>query len=213
MLVSVSTMPAGNNYLKYVKEIENFTDFMHLDVCDGVYNQTKCFSVEFAKEINRNSTIPLDCHLMTKNAINFAEDYIKAGANIVTAQIESFETKNEVLKYINFVHDRNALCGLSLEIETKLDEILQYLKYLDIILIMSVKTGKSGQKFDESVILKIKKLAELRQKNKLDFKIEVDGGITEKEAIILKNFGVDIVVSGNFVFSSQNKKDAINLLK
>ena len=66
MLVSISTMPAGNEYLEYTKKVQEFADFMHLDVCDGKYNSSQCFLPEYAKKINENSTIPMDCHLMTK---------------------------------------------------------------------------------------------------------------------------------------------------
>ena len=213
MLVSISTMPAGEKYLEYVKQIESFADFVHLDVCDGQYNSTKCFLPEYATKINQNSTLPMDCHLMTKNAVDFAEKYIKAGANIVTAQIESFESENDILEYINFVKTHNSLCGLSLEISTDIDAILPYIQNLDVVLLMAVKTGQSGQKFDETIIAKIQQLDKIRQQKKLGFKIQVDGGIDDKVSNQLKQNNVDIVVSGSYVFTSKNRAENINLLK
>lgn len=206
-------MPAGEKYLEYIKQIEKFADFAHLDVCDGEYNATKCFMPEYAQNINQNTTLPLDCHLMTKNALKYAKQYILAGANIVSAQLESFETETEVKEYIDYVKSHNALVGLAIEPKTEVQKLVPYLPLLDIALIMSVATGKSGQKFDESVIQKIEFLNDYRANNNNSFKIEVDGGINDKTAPKLKECGVDILVSGNYVYSSNNYVKSINLLR
>lgn len=213
MLVSISTMPAGKDYLKYVKDVQNFADFMHLDVCDGVYNKTTCFSKECAVDINSNSTIPMDCHLMTKNPKQFAELYLKSGANIITAHIEAFESDNEVEEYIDFVKANNALVGLSLEPKTSLDKIKPFLSKLDIVLVMSVQTGECGQEFDMSILPKVEELKVIRNQQKLSFKIEVDGGITDQTSKLAKACGADIVVSGSYVFKSQNKQLAIESIR
>ena len=213
MLVSISTMPAGENYFEYVKQIESFADFLHLDVCDGKYNSTKCFLPEYAKNVNQNTTLPMDCHLMTKNALEYAKQYISAGVNFVTAQIESFETEKEIFEFVDYVKSNNALVGLSLEPKTDIKRILPYINLLDIVMIMSVQTGKSGQKFDETVFKKIGFLKEYRKENNLKFKIEVDGGIDNKVANKLGELGADIIVSGSYVYSSKNYKKTIDSLK
>ena len=213
MLVSISTMPAGENYLKYVKQVEQHADFMHLDVCDGKYNETTCFSAEFAKDINFHSTIALDCHLMTCDPILHAKNYIKSGVNIVTAQFEAFKNKADIIDFVHFVTLNNTLVGLSLEPETSVNQILQFLPMLNVVLIMAVKTGKSGQKFDESSVKKIEMLAKLRSEQNLCFKIEVDGGINSNNAKLVKSAGADIVVSGNYVYLSQDKEQAISSLR
>lgn len=206
-------MPAGEKYLEFTKQIEKFADFAHLDVCDGEYNATKCFMSEYAKIINQNTTLPLDCHLMTKNALQYAKEYICAGANIVSAQLESFETEKEVKEYVDYVKSHNTLVGLAIEPKTEVQKLLPYLKDIDIVLLMSVPTGKSGQKFDECVFEKIEFLKDYKSKNKLNFKIEVDGGINDKIAPKLKECGADMVVSGNYVYLTQDKEKAIELLK
>jgi ribulose-phosphate 3-epimerase len=217
MLVSVSTMPAGENTLEYAKEIENFADFVHCDVCDGEYNRTTCFSTKQMADINTHSTIPLDVHLMTKNAHSFAKEYIKNGANIVTAQIESFWTvqnsSKDIEEYIEFVKSKNTLVGISVEPNTGLKYIKPYLNRLDVVLVMAVKTGSSGQQFEWGVVDKVKQLFRYRQKYGLNFKIEVDGGINAEISQKLKTAGADIVVSGSYVFGSQNKEQAINSLR
>lgn len=213
MLVSISTMPAREKYLEYAKQIESFADFLHLDVCDGEYNSTKCFSPEYAKNINENSTIPIDCHLMTKQPLKKAKEYIKAGVNIVTAQIEAFETTKQIEEFIEYVKTHNTLVGISLELNTEIKRILPYLDKLDIVLVMSVQTGKSGQKFNDIVLSKIEYLAKLRVNYNYSYKIEVDGGITDQTAQLVKHSGADIVVSGNYVYNSHNKQESIEKLR
>ena len=213
MKTSISMMPAGEKYLEFIKQIEKFADFAHLDVCDGEYNATKCFMPEYAKNINQNTTLPLDCHLMTKNALQYAKQYILAGVNIVSAQLESFESENEAKEYIDYVKSHNTLVGLAIEPKTEVQKLVPYLPLLDIALIMSVPTGKSGQEFDDCVFEKIKFLKDYRSKNNLGFKIEVDGGINDKIAPKLKDCGADMVVSGNYVYLAQDKEKLINNLK
>lgn len=213
MKVSISTMPAGQNYLSYVKQIEQFADFLHLDVCDGKYNSTTCFLPEFASDINQHSTIFLDCHLMTLEPLVNAKKYLEFGANLITAQFESFKSQSEVQQFVDFLHSNNALCGLSLEPETDVLPIEEYLSKIDLVLVMAVKTGASGQKFDDSILKKISQLAQYRSTHNLSFKIEVDGGINEQTAKQVKSCGADIVVSGSYVFCASDKQRAIELLK
>lgn len=213
MLVSVSTMPAKDEYFEYVKQIEHVADFLHLDVCDGKYNQTNCFSPEYAKKLNMNTTLPLDCHLMTKNPLEHAKEYIKAGVNIVTAQIEAFENQKQIDEFINYVKSNNALVGLSVEPETSFKELMPYVDKLDVILIMAVKTGKSGQEFDMSVLKKITHFSNLKKEKKYTYKLEVDGGINLDFAKLVGSFGAEIIVSGNYVFSAADKEKTIKNLK
>ena len=213
MLVSLSTMPAGEKYLEYVKQIESFADFLHLDVCDGEYNSTKCFLPEYAKIVNQNTTLPMDCHLMTKNALEYAKQYILAGVNIVSAQIKSFETEKEIVEFVEYVKTHNTLVGLAMEPETEFAKILPYIDMLDVVLVLAVPTGKSGQKFDEKALNKIEEINNYRLQNKLNFKIEVDGGVDDQKAKQLKAMGIDIVVSGNYVFSATDKHQAVELLR
>ena len=150
---------------------------------------------------------------MTKKPIEFAKEYIKAGVNIVTAQIEAFETEEQIEMFIEFVKSNNALVGLSIEPETDAQRLLPYIKELDIVLFMSVKTGRSGQDFNMSVLGKIGHFDNLRKEKKYTYKIEVDGGINLEFANLVKSFGADIIVSGNYVFSASDKQQAVQKLK
>ena len=213
MLTSISTMPAGKEYLQYTFKVQDFADFMHLDVCDGEYNATRCFLPEYAKEINAHSTIPLDCHLMTKKTLDHAKIYADCGVNIITAQTEAFGTEKEIDEFISFAKSKSILVGLSLEPKTDIKRVLPYLNQLDIVLIMSVQTGKSGQEFQKTVLSKIEYLANLKASFGYTYKIEVDGGINDKTIADVKIAGAEIVVSGSYVYNAKNVKDAIDGLK
>lgn len=206
-------MPAGDDYLKYTKQVEQYADFMHLDVCDGKYNGTKCFLPEYAKDINSHSTIMLDCHLMTLNPLFQARDYVKSGANIITAQVEAFNSKKEIFDFVDYVTSNNALVGLSIEPNTPVSSIFDLLPMLNTVLIMSVQTGQSGQQFNEIAVEKVRELAKVRSQENLNFKIEVDGGINQQTAKLVKDAGADIVVSGNYIFASSNKEQCIKSLR
>ena len=186
---------------------------MHCDICDGEYNATKCFSAEIAEQINKITTLPLDCHLMTNDPIFWASKYVDSGANIITAQIESFNNKNQVLEFIDFVKRKKTLVGLAIEPDKKVETILPYVQNIDILLVMSVKTGASGQNFDNSAIEKIKQFDRIRKQNNLKYLIEVDGGINDQNIELVKSSSADIVVSGNFVFNSGDRQLAIDRLK
>ena len=213
MLISISTMPAGKKYLEYTKKVQEFADFLHLDVCDGKYNSTTCFLPEYAALINDCTTIPLDCHLMTKTPLKYAKEYIKAGVNIVTAQLEAFETEKETEEFIKYVKHNNALVGLAVEPKTDIKRVLPYIHMLDVVLVMAVKTGASGQKFDNTVLSKIELLKTYIINLDYNIKIQVDGGITDKTAILVKNAGADIVVSGSFIYNSADFESDIKKLR
>ena len=213
MLISVSTMPAGNDVIDYVKSIDDVADFIHCDVCDGKYNSSKCFNPEVAEQINSITTTPLDVHLMTVNPMDDAKKYIQAGANIITTQIESFADGKNITDFIELCKNNFVLVGLSLEPETSVKEVLPYLSQLDLVLIMSVKTGKSGQGFQKSALSKIEYLKNLKACENYNFKIQVDGGINSATISLAKQYGADMAVSGSYVFNSKDRLKTIKDLQ
>ena len=148
-----------------------------------------------------------------KNAIQHASEYIKSGANIVTAQFESFDSQDQVFDFINFVKSKKTLVGLAIEPKTEIKEILPFVDKLDIVLVMSVKTGASGQNFDQTVLPKVEYLSNLKIHQNYNYLIEIDGGIDNNTVKLVKQAGSDIVVSGNYVYIFTNKQNAIESLK
>ncbi len=218
MKISLSTNPAENNLMEYIEEISMLTDFIHCDVMDGVFVPNICLSAETISYINAHTTLPLDVHLMMATPEKHIDNFIAAGSNIITIHYESYIRdlvfqKNLFVEDLNKIREKKCLAGISINPNTHISVIEKYLHLVDIVLIMSVQPGYSGQAFNPGVLKKIEELNEIRKREKLNFKIEVDGGVTPEVIPNLKMLGVDIVVSGSYVYNSIDKRWAIDSLR
>lgn len=213
--VSVSTDPINDfqEIVEYAKSLQSGADMLHCDVMDGFFVEKKTISANHINNINQNSLIPLDVHLMCREPLKIVEDYLRAGANVVTVHYEAFEDKNDILKVVKLIKKYGGLAGLAFNPYTEIKEIKMFLHDFDIILVMSVVPGASGQKFIKESLEKIKILDEIRRENDYHFKIEVDGGINDGNARDIVEAGGDILVSGSFVYRSNDKFEAIQKLK
>lgn len=207
---SVSSLPFNDNIIESLSLILNSnTDFLHLDIMDGSLTKNKTFSFDKVEEINNNTTIVLDCHLMIDEPNKILENFVKAGCNIITIHYEAFKNKLDLINALTYLKENNIIVGLSIYPETKIDEILPYENYFDLLLIMSVNIGKYGQSFIETTFNKIKEA-----KEKLPTKlIEVDGGINLENIEKLKELNVDIVVLGSSFKNAENKAEFITKIK
>lgn len=218
MKISLSTNPAENNLMEYIEEISMLTDFIHCDVMDGIFVPNICLSSETVNYINTHTTLPLDVHLMMAYPEKQLDNFIQAGANIITIHYESYIRdlvfeKDMFVADLKKIRENKCLAGISINPNTHVSVIEKYLPLADVVLVMSVYPGESGQLFITDVIKKIDELNEIRKNTGLNFKIEVDGGITHVIADRLRQSGVDIVVSGSYVYNSADKKLAIESLK
>ena len=196
-----------------IKRLEDGgADMIHVDVMDGHFVPNLTIGPPVIKNLKKHSSILFDVHLMISPVHKYIEAYSNAGADIITIHPEATDNlKSSILK----IKELNKKVGISLNPETEIDVILQYLDKIDLILIMSVNPGFGGQKFMPEVLIKIKKLKEIQKSKKLNFDIEIDGGINfenSKEAI---EAGANILVSGTTIFKSNNGdiKKNIDLLK
>lgn len=213
VLVSVSTEPAKENLIEYVKKIEMYADLLHCDVMDGEFVKNISLSPDTVRQINEISTLPLDVHLMVKNPEKVLRDYLESGANILTVHFEAFDNISQLEKTLKSIPHKNCLRGLSINPKTEVSQILPLLNLLDLVLIMSVTPGKSGQKFNSSILEKIRQLGEIKEKYNLNFLIEVDGGINNENSSKIISAGADILVSGSYVYSATDYQQAIKNLK
>lgn len=223
--ISISTDPVcgknlTENLISHAKEVERSgADFLHCDIMDGKFVEQRTYGASELFEIDQNSVIPLDVHLMTEKPWKKILDYKSAGANFLTLHFEAFKRKNGklkkrlLLKTIKKVKEKNMLFGLSIKPKTEISEIQAFFDKLDLILIMSVEPGKSGQSFIASSFQKVEKLAKLREENGCNFKISVDGGIVPEISKKLISLGADIVVSGSYYFKSEDKAGAVKNLR
>jgi len=198
-------------YPKKIKELEaQNIKYLHLDVMDGVFVPNTTYNALEIKKIRSYTNMCLDVHLMITDPLNTALSYIDAGADIITFHIEAEPKPKEL---INLIHKYNKLVGISIKPKTGVSEILPYLPFVDVVLVMSVEPGFGGQSFIDSSLDKIKELDELRRLNNYHYLIEVDGGINAKTLPLCKREGADIFVVGTFLMNSQNLASTLEELK
>lgn len=194
-----------------IKKIESANaDMLHLDVMDGHFVPNISFGIPVIKSIRKVSDLPFDVHLMIDEPLKYISAFASVGADIITFHVES---KSDILKTIDEIKKFNKKVGLSLNPKTDTKILLPYLKYIDVVLVMSVEPGFGGQKFMSEQLEKTVFLKNEAQKNNLHFEIELDGGINTDTIEIIKNYPVDICVSGSCVFNSNDITSTINKLK
>ena len=212
--ISPSILSADFSQLgKEIKKLEDAgADMIHVDVMDGHFVPNLTIGPPVIKALKKNSLLPFDVHLMISPVHKYIESYASAGADIITIHPEA---TNDLLESINKIREFKKKVGVSLNPETKIEIIKEHLDQIDLILIMSVNPGFGGQKFMPEVLNKVKRLDEIRKNLKLNFVIEIDGGIDFENSKLAIESGVDILVSGTTIFKNNNGdiKKNIDLLR
>jgi ribulose-phosphate 3-epimerase len=202
------------DYLNFERDIlklkRSGADLIHIDVMDGSFVPNITFGMGLVKFIRKITVLPLDCHLMIVDPDKYIERFAEAGADYITVH---YEASGNLKKDLAKIRKLGIKAGLSLNPDTPVKKILPFLKYVDLALVMSVFPGFGGQKFIVESIDRIMELKEYILKNKLKVKIEVDGGVNEKTAPLIKAAGADILVAGAAVFSSKDQKKVIKNLR
>jgi len=175
-------------------------DWIHLDVMDGHFVPNLTFGPSVISSIRNKTKKCFDTHLMISNPDEYIEQYKNAGSDIITVHKEVCGHLDKTLSSIKNV---GCKAGVSINPGTDISGLEYVLDKIDLILVMSVNPGFGGQKFINSSIQKIKKIKELVKNFNID--IQVDGGIDDKTATLVKNAGANILVSGSFIFSGENK--------
>ena len=175
-------------------------DWIHLDVMDGHFVPNLTFGPSVISSIRNKTKKCFDTHLMISNPDEYIEQYKNAGSDIITVHKE---VCGHLDKTLSSIKNTGCKAGVSINPGTDISGLEYVLDKIDLILVMSVNPGFGGQKFINSSIQKIKNIKELVQNFNID--IEVDGGIDDKTATLVKNAGANILVSGSFIFSGENK--------
>ncbi len=215
VFVSVSTDPVKEyqSVIEYAKKLQGEADFLHCDIMDGQFVERLTYDAGLVANINQNSLISLDVHLMCNEPFKLIDDYLRAGANIITIHYEAFADKNQIIDAVKKIKKSGALAGISFKPSTSLKDIKIYLHNFDVALVMSVEPGLSGQKFMPEALARIAELDRYRRENNLNFKIEVDGGVNGENAKEIVDAGCDILVSGSYIYKSNDKIATIKSLK
>ncbi len=212
--ISPSILSADFSKLGHdIKRLEdNGADMIHVDVMDGHFVPNLTIGPPVIKSLRKYTKLPFDVHLMIDPVHKYIKDYSDAGADIITFHPEATENISET---ISLIKSLNKKVGISLNPDTEIVIAEKYLEKVDLVLIMSVYPGFGGQKFITDVVEKIKNLDKIRIEKKLNFKIEIDGGINFETSKIAIDAGVDILVSGTTIFKENNGdlKKNIEILK
>jgi len=208
MKIAASFLDIKGPIQEEVTKLSNLdVDYLHLDVMDGIFVENKTFTYEEFNDITKYSAKPKDVHLMVSDVKRYIDEFSKLNPEFITFH---FEAASEVSGVINYIHEKGIKVGISIKPSTDISEIVDYLKYIDLVLVMSVEPGKGGQSFIEESTKKIEQLYNLREKQGYNYIIEVDGGINN-ETIKLCN-KADIVVVGSYI-TKQNYEEAIKNLR
>ena len=185
-----------------IKRLEDGgADMIHVDVMDGHFVPNLTIGPPVIKALRNYTKLPFDVHLMIAPVHKYIKNYAEAGADIITIHPEATDNLKES---INHIKELEKKVGVSLNPNTKIDVIKEFLNEINLVLIMSVHPGFGGQKFIPEVLVKIKKLKKIKDQQNFNFDIEVDGGINFDNSKLAIKAGANILVSGTTIFKNNN---------
>ncbi|WP_026914339.1 ribulose-phosphate 3-epimerase [Christiangramia portivictoriae] len=185
-------------------------DWFHIDIMDGVFVPNISFGMPVLKAISQHATKTIDVHLMIVDPDRYIKEFAALGANILTVHYEACTHLHRTLQAIKA---EGMKAGVAINPHTNVDLLKDVIQDIDLVCIMSVNPGFGGQSFIENTFKKVKKLKEIIVTNNATTLIEIDGGVTDKNAAELSNAGADVLVAGSFVFKSDDQPGTIKNLR
>jgi len=210
-LIAPSVLAADFSNLQRDIEMinESDADWFHIDIMDGVFVPNISFGMPVLRDIKKHAKKTLDVHLMIVNPDQYIETFSKLGADILTVH---YEACTHMHRTIQAIKATGMKAGVALNPHTSVNQLKDVIKDIDVVCLMSVNPGFGGQTFIENTFDKVKELKELIQSSESSCLIEIDGGVTNKNAKKLVQAGADILVAGSYIFKNSNPTETISKL-
>ncbi|MGM9684325.1 MAG: ribulose-phosphate 3-epimerase [Eubacteriales bacterium] len=211
-IISPSVLAADFSQLgAEIKKTERAgAEYIHLDVMDGIFVPNISFGPDVIASVRKNTSLIFDVHLMITEPRRYIDNFLRAGADIITIHYESCEDPGEVIKYIK---SREAKAGLAIKPATPAEVVYPMLDDLDMVLVMTVEPGFGGQKMMPETLVKVRQIREYALKNGKNIDIEVDGGLNAANVGMATEAGANVVVAGSAIFKAKKVRDVINKMR
>ncbi len=197
-----------SNLSSEIEKISNVSDYIHLDVMDNIFVPNFTFDFDAASKIIRETSIPVDSHLMVSEVDQIAIDYAQAGSASVTFHVEAC---NDIRSTASGIRRYGSRASFALKPKTEIEQYVDYLDEIDMVLIMTVEPGFGGQKFMTEMMDKVKRTRKLIGSRPIW--LQVDGGVSLETIEIARDAGADTFVAGSAVFNSEDPAGMVSALR